>query len=345
MGLIKGDSAHVGLDIGTTGLRLVQLRPSKGNPSLVTYSGVPVDPRLVESDAKADQQKLAEIIKELFHTSRATTKNTVVGLPSSKIFASLVDFPKMSSQELEKAISYQAEQYIPMPLEEAKLDWLVIGESEDKSKQEVLLVAAPHTLTETYLEIMDMAGLELVALEPDAFGLVRSLVPNLNIAVAVLDIGANSTDLVIMAGGTPRLIRSVSVGGQTLIKAASHNLGVDEEQAGQFLYKFGLTQSKLEGQIFKAIKSGIDMLTSELDKSNKFFTSRYKNLKIEKIVLTGGSSTLPELPTYLANATGLPVEIGNAWSRIRFDVSTQDQLMSISNQFAVANGLALRGLV
>jgi type IV pilus assembly protein PilM len=170
-------------------------------------------------------------------------------------------------------------------------------------------------------------------------------VPNLNIAAAVLDIGANSTDLVIMSSGTPRLIRSVAVGGQTLIKAAAHNLGVDEEQASQFLYKFGLTQSKLEGQIFKAIKSGIDMLTSELDKSNKFFTSRYKDVKIEKIILTGGSSMLPELPTYLANATGLPVEIGNAWSRIRFNVSMQEQLMSISNQFAVANGLALRGML
>jgi type IV pilus assembly protein PilM len=345
MGLLKGDTSHIGLDIGTTGIRLVQLKGGKGLPSLVTYSGVPVDPKVIESDAKGDQQKVAEIIKELFHTSHATTKNTVLGLPSSKVFASLVSLPKMSNQELAKSIQYQAEQYIPMPLDEVKLDWLVVGESAESNQQEVLLVAAPKSLTEAYLDILDHAGLDLVAIEPDAFGLVRSLVPNLSIAVAVLDIGAKSTDLVIMSSGTPRLIRSVAVGGQTLIKAAAHNLSVDEDQASQFLFKFGLTQSKLEGQVFKAIKSGIDMLTSELDKSNKFFTSKYRDIKIEKIVLTGGSSSLPELPTYLANATGLPVEIGNSWSRIKFNVSMQDQLMSISNQFAVANGLALRGLV
>lgn len=345
MGVLAGDTEQVGLDIGTTGLRVVQAKPARGNPALVTYGAVPVDTKIVESDAPADKQQLTEVIRQLFRDSKVSTKNTVVGVPSSKTFASLVNLPKMSQQELAKSIQYQADQYVPMPVDEVKVDWIVTGESEDGKQLEVLLVAAPNSLTENYLDIVEAAGLEVVAIEPDAFGLARALVPNQEIAVMVLDVGAHATDLVTVLNGIPRLIRSIAVGGETLIRAAAQNLNLDHEQALQFVYKFGLTQSKLEGQVYKAIKSSIDMLITEVDKSSKFFVSRYKDTQIEKIVLSGDHSGLPELPTYVANATGRPVEIGNSWSRLHYAPNLNDQLMSISNQFAVAAGLASRGML
>lgn len=345
MSIFKGDTDQVGLDIGTTGLRVVQAKPARGNPALVTYGAVPIETKVVQSDAAADKQQLTEAIRQLVRDSKVTTKNVVVGVPSEKTFSSLINVPKMTEQELAKSINYQAEQYVPMPIKEVKVDWLATGETDGGKQLEVMLVAAPNSLTERYLSIIEDAGLEVVAIEPDAFGLNRSLVTDQEIAVMVLDVGANNTDLVAIYQGIPRLIRSIAVGGETLVKAAAQNLNLDHEQAVQFVYKFGLTQSKLEGQVLKAIKSSVDLLVDEVEKSNKFFASRYPDVKTEKIVLTGGSSGLPELPTYLANATGLPVEIGNSWARLHYAPTAQDQLMGISNQFAVAAGLATRGML
>ena len=210
---------------------------------------------------------------------------------------------------------------------------------------EVLLVGAPKSLAESYLNLIEMADLEPAAIEPDAFGLARALVAAATAAVVVLNIGANSTDLTIVYKGSPRLIRSIPIGGEILVKTVAQNLNLEHEQASQFLYKFGLAEGKLEGQVLKAIKNSIEILTNELDKSNKFFVSRYKNVKVEKIVITGGSSQLPELPSFLANCTGLPVEIGNSWSTISYVPGLQDQLLNVSNLFSVAAGLAIRGMV
>lgn len=345
MGLFKGDTSQVGLDIGTTGIRVVQAKPGRGNPVLETYGAIPMDTKVIQSDARADKEQVTEAIKRLLHDSKVSAESTVVGVPSNKTYSSLINVPKMSEGELAKSIGYQAEQHIPVSISEVKVDWIVTGESEDGKQLEVLIVASPNDLTESYLDILESADLDVTAIEPDAFGLTRSLVPNQNIAVVVLDVGANSTDLVIVYQGIPRLIRSIAVGGETLVRAAAQNLNLDHDQAMQFVYKFGLTQSKLEGQVLKSIKGSVDLLIDEVDKSNKFFSSRYHDVKIEKIVLSGGSSGLPELPTYIANAAGLPVEIGNSWSRLHFSANVQDQLMNISNQFSVAAGLATRGMV
>jgi type IV pilus assembly protein PilM len=154
--------------------------------------------------------------------------------------------------------------------------------------------------------------------------------------------GARTTDLIVVYGGAPRLIRSIAVGGETLIKSAMQNLNTDYKQAAQFVSKFGLAQDKLEGQVFKALKSSMESLIEEIKKSVKFFSSRYQQISIEKIVVSGGASRLPEFPLYVANNTGMPVEIGNAWTNANYSSTLHDTLLSISSQFSVATGLALR---
>jgi type IV pilus assembly protein PilM/plasmid segregation protein ParM len=125
----------------------------------------------------------------------------------------------------------------------------------------------------------------------------------------------------------------------------AQNLGLDDVQADQFTRKFGLTQTKLEGQVFKAIKPSIDLLIGEIDKSIKFFASQYPEVKMEKIVLTGGTTALPELPTYLSTATGLAVEIANSWTKVGYPANLQNDLMQISTEYGVAVGLAERNLL
>lgn len=345
MGIFKGSNSQIGLDIGTTGVRLVQVAKGGAKPKLETYGSVAVDPKIAQSDSPADRQQLITAIKRLLTDSKTTGREVVVGLPSAKVYSSLVNLPKMSKPELEKSIPFQAEQYMPIALDQVKYDWIVTDEAGSSNQMEVLIVGVQNSVTENIMGIVEAIGLEPAAIEPDAFGLSRALVGANQGAAVVLNFGDNTTDLVTVYKSSPHLIRSIPIGGQTLVKTVAENLNLEHEQATQFLYKFGLSKGKLEGQVVKAIQTNVESLISEVDKSNKFFVSRYKDAKIEKIVITGGASQLPELPNTLANSTGLPVEIGNAWANIEYNPGIQDQLMQASNAFSVATGLALRGMI
>jgi type IV pilus assembly protein PilM len=311
----------------------------------VAYGAVPVPENLTSSDSKMDQDKITELIKQLVRENRVSLKHAVVGLPANKVFATVITTPRLDNAQLAKAIKYQAEQYIPMALDQVKLDWAVIDQSKDGKQLEVLLVAAPVSAVDKYMQILEKAGIEPLALEANATAVARALVPTNTLAVAIVDFGALESDISIVWNNAPRLVRSVAVGGLTFVRSVAQNLGLDEVQATQFTYKFGLTQSKLEGQVFKAIKPPLENLVSEVEKSAKYFTGRYPEVKIEKLVVTGSASALPELGPFLANSTGLPVEFGNAWVNVSYPSGLQEKLMSLSSEYAAAVGLAGRGLI
>jgi type IV pilus assembly protein PilM len=344
MSLLSGVSAFFGLDIGTTAVRLVELHGNGPVKSLVKYAYVPIDSKVVLSDSKADQQKLAEVIKDLLAQARMTTHNVAVGIPSQKVFTAVVDFDRLPANELAKAIRYQADSLIPTPLESSKIDWAVLGDSpKDKTKVEILLSSVENTFIEQRLDLLESIGLNVIAFEPDNLALTRALIgQDATGPQMVLDIGSKSTDLVVTMNNAPRLTRSIPTGVEAIIRSASQNLNIDEKQARQFVFKFGLGKDKLEGRIYEAIISTIDILTTEIDKSIKFFQSRYVNTKVSRIIVTGGASALPEFPLYLANKFGIEVEIGNAWRNISFSPDRQNELLAVSSHFGVAAGLAER---
>lgn len=344
MSLVTGVSDFFGLDIGTTGLRAVQVSNSPKNKVLQKYASVPIDGKVSQSDAKADQQKLAVKIKEMLASSGITTKNVAVGLPSQRVFTTVVDIERLEKGEMEKTIHYQADSLIPTPVAESKIDWAVIGDSPAAAdKVEVLLTSVTNDYSESRLDLIESIGLNVVAFEPDNLALTRSmLAPEVTEPQMVLDIGSRSTDLVITMNGAPRLTRAIPTGSDAIIKAAVQNLNIDEKQAREFVFKFGLSENKLEGQVYNAIIGIIDLLMNDIGKSIKFFQTRYKDTGISRIVMTGGASSLPEFPLYIANKTGIDVEIGNAWRNITYDQSRQNELMAVSNHFGVAAGLAER---
>ncbi len=191
--------------------------------------------------------------------------------------------------------------------------------------------------------MLEGIGLNVVAFEPDNLALVRALVPLASTAPqVVVDIGRKNTDIIITMNGAPRLMRSIQTGMEGIIRSAAQNLSVDEKQAEQFVLKFGLSRDKLEGQVYQAIIGTIDVLTNEIDKSIKFFQGRYPESRLERIIVTGGASILPEFPLYVANKFSLNVEIGNAWHNVVFSPERQNELTALSNQFGVAAGLAER---
>ena len=344
MSLLSGVSEFFGLDIGTTAIRVVQLRGGTGLKALDRYAYAPVDSKIALSDSKADQQKLMQVVRELITQARVTTKNVAVGIPSQKVFTTLVDIDRLAPDELAKTIRYQADSIIPTPLAESKIDWAVLGDSPaDKTKVEVLLSSVSNVFVEDRLELLESIGLNVIAFEPDNLALTRAIIPpEAATPQMVLDIGSKSTDLVVTMHGAPRLTRSIPTGSEAIIRSAMQSLNIDQTQAQQFVFKFGLSKDKLEGQIYQAIIGTIDILMNEIEKSIKFFQARYVESRVERIVVTGGASALPEFPLYIANKFGINVEIGNAWRNVSFAAERQNELLAVSNHFGVATGLAER---
>ena len=345
MSLLFGSAGEFfGLDIGTTAIRLVQLQGHGAAKALLKYAYVPIDPTISMSDSRADQQKLAQTVAQLVSQSHVTTKNVAVGVPSNRVFTTVADVDRLSASELAKAIPLQADALIPTPLAESTIDWSLLGDSpSDKSKQEILLTSVPNKFVENRLDILESIGLNVIAFEPDNLAMARALsVPDAPGAQLLLDVGHLATDLVVIMNGKPHLTRSIPTGIEALLKSASQSLNVDAKQAEQFVYKFGLSREKLEGQVFTAISGTVDLLTAEVEKSIKFFQTRYTGVKVDKIVVTGGASVIPEFPLYIANKFGVNVEIGNAWRGVSFSQDRQNELLAISNQFSVAVGLAER---
>lgn len=344
MSLLGKGMDFFGLDIGTTAVRAVELRGSGAVKALDRYGQIPLQGNLAVSDSKADRENLAKSIHDLIRQVGISTPNVAVNLPSSRVFTRIADWDRMPPAELNKSIRYQAESIIPTPLAKSKLDWLVIGDSPaDAKKVEVLLSSVANDFVEARLDMLESIGLNVIAFEPDSMALARAIIPaGVNTPQMVLDMGNSTTDLVIAMNGVPRLIRSITVGGQSIVRAAVQALSIEPTQAEQFVFKFGLGRDKLEGQVYNAIIGTVEIMVGEIEKSIKFFQNRYPNTKLDRIVVTGGASVLPEFPLYLANRFAMNVEIGNSWRNVSFPATRQDELLAISNHFAVAIGLAER---
>lgn len=344
MNILSGVSDFFGLDIGTTALRAVHLRGSGDQKYLEHYGQAPIQGTIVMSDSKADRDNVSKTIREFLNQVGITTKNVAVNIPSTKVFTTVTDWDKMSDDDLVKTIRYQAESIIPTALNKSKLDWLVIGPSpQNPAKVEVLLSSVPNDFIELRLDMLEAAGLNVIAFEPDSFALARSLIqPGAAQPQMVLDIGNVSSDLIITLDGIPRLVRSIAIGGSTMVRAVAQNLNIDLAQAEQFAFKFGLGKEKLEGRIYNAVIGTVDNMVGEVDKSIKFFQNRYPNTRLERIIVTGSASVLPEFPLYLANKFAVNVEIGNAWRNVSFPADRQNELLAVSNHFGVAAGLAER---
>ena len=343
--MIKGVGEFFGLDIGTNAVRAVQLAPAgSGKWSLRHYGYAPIDIKTATSNSAEAKHRLGEIIMTVVGQSGIKTRNVAIGLSANKTFVTVVDMPNTNEAELKSTIKYQLDQYIPMSLDEAKVDWALLGQSlHDPSKQEVLLASAPIAYAEERLELVEGLGFDVIAAEPEPLAVIRALaVSGSKDAQVIVDVEEHAINVGIVYGDAPRLVRSIPNGLDTLVRAAVQNLGVQEDQARQFILKFGLTSDKLEGQVVRAIEGSLENIASELLKSIKFFQTRYPNIPVSNVLLAGYASVIPQIDQYLTSKIGIHCLVANPWQRVAVP-SNDNNFAAVAPEFSVAVGLAQRG--
>ena len=333
------------LDIGTNSMRIVQLSGDNQHGwALQKFAYVPIDQKLTADSSDLGKKRLGEAILGAVNQAGIRTKNIAIGIPATKTFTSIVETETLPEKELAKTFKYELDKYVPMAMSDAKADYIVLGPSpNDPAKTEILVSSVAKDYAETTMEMIEKTGLNIIAMEPEPLAMARALnMPGAIDATMAVDFGEGSTDIVIMYKNQPRLVRSVPGGFSVLVKAIANGLSVREDQARQFILKFGLDQNQVEGQVFKILGTHLDNFASELTKSVRFFQTKYINGKVGGIVLSGYASMIPLFAEYIEAKTRVPAMKGNPWQFVRTTEDQQRALMSVASEFAVAIGLSER---
>jgi len=341
LGIFSDDNDFVGIEVASTAIKLVQLRKSNGAFNLVAFGSAQLPPNLAPSDSKLDMQKVAGILSQLVKSSRVSTKNVATALPGAAVFSTVIKMPPMNPTELAQAVKYQAEQNIPLKIEDVRIDWQVIRENPETKESAVMVVSAPNQKVNQVMELFGMADMEVVYLETSPIAVARAISNPADPLVMIVDLGASSTGLSVVENGIVSHVRSLPAGGAALTRAIAQNLGLDNAQAEQFKRKFGLSQDKLEGQVSKAMYPIISNITLEIQRSIKFYSEQYGG-NVQKIVLTGGGARMPEMISYLKSLLGIEVVYGNAWTKVKYQPAVEGQLSQLAFEFAEVVGLAMR---
>lgn len=345
MRLFKGLGEFFAMDIGTNSIRIVQLDGDiQHGWVLEKYKYMPMDAKIAQDDSELGRKKYGSLIKQAVNEAGITTKNIVVGFPAQRTFTAIVETENAPVKEILKTMEYRVDQYIPMAVEEAKVDLVCLGTSpNDPEKAEVLISSTLNKFAESQLDFIEGLGYNVVAFEPEPLAMARSLVPiGATDAQMMVDLGEKSADIVISYKGAPRLVRSIAGGFESMLKTVAGALDVRDDQARQFVLKFGLAQDKVDGQVFRALSPILETFASELIKSAKFFQSKYVDSKMGGIVLSGFAEIIPFVAEYIEAKTSISTTHGNPWQAVRVTPDQQRELVNVASEFAVAIGLAER---
>lgn len=367
--LNKKSSSFFGIDLGTTGIRVVELALENKRVTLKNYVSLEAEKR-INPDGTVSKKNIQsldrdtiESLRTILDTAGVENHKVAMSVPASSTFTSIITFPRMPREEIEKAVNYEARQYIPIPIEEVVFGWSVIsndrvrkkvkknGEGKEKEEQKsynlqddktrVLLIAIPKEISAKYLEIANSFNLDLVTLETESFSLARSLVGAREGAYIIVDVGYKMTGITIVDDGSVTESHSIStVGGEEFTKIIAHSFGVNEERANLLKKEMGINVTASDQRLADVLIPILSIIISEVKKNQQAYM-RTNGKKISGIVLTGGSSRMPGFPEFISREMNLPVEIGNPFKMVSYDKMLEDRLAAIAPSYAVAVGLAL----
>lgn len=355
MGLFSSSaekSSFIGIDIGFGGIKLVELRNEKGRARLVTYAYANFSSESLDKSFLTDIAGTAELIKHMLVKARVTTKKAVAALPNSSVFSSILNVPTSNEKEVKDAVILQAKKLIPLPLEEVSLDTKIIDKVEKtdtvKPSTRVLITAAPKTLIAKYTDIFKQAGLELAYLETEALAETRSLIGKDRSTIMIVDIGSLRTNIIVVEKGIPFLARSIATGGNSITQTISKTLGIPLEQAESMKRDIKSMQAFAPtGDLTPILTVLVKPVLDEIKYSFNMYQSQDSGggqKRIEKLILTGGSSLLPRLADFLTQQMGVNTYLGNPWARVVYPQDLRPVLEEMGPRYAVTIGCAMRDI-
>lgn len=348
----------LGVDIGTAFVRLVELSGSKGRQKLENYGKISASAMFDKpfrsfgkNTLLLSTEDIAKAILAVIEEAKIKTKRAIFSIPDFSSFFTNIELPLMTVEELPQAVEAEARQYIPLPLSEITLDWQIIergapGQKEEKFK--ILLAAVPNEVINQCQEIAKLTGLELVALEAEVFGLARSLVGSKKDTFILVDIGAQSTTCSVVDNGFLKRSYSLDISANELTMILAKSLDIDYKKAEQLKEEYGLELMDISAEeprknVREILLPLIDSIINEIKKiSLSFCQTEGKDAK--KIIITGGSAMTPGIKKYFEENFDKEIEIANPFLNIFYPPILEKKLKEMGPSYAIAVGMALRGL-
>lgn len=318
--LFHTDKAVSGLDISTTGIKIMSIDPKKMN--VLGYGAIDLDPVKVQDSLLKGDDYLAEGLKVLLKEKligKLPSNQVVACAPTSRTYSRIMAVPIDAASNVGEAVQLEAEQYIPIPRAELALDYQII--ERDAKELTVLVSAVPKRIVTTIMETCQKAGLDLIMIEPAinaAARLVR-LTEEGHLPSLIIDIGAATTDIALLDDGTVRVTSSVVVGGNTFTLRISEGLKVSLEEAHQLKVHSGLSAGPNQAKLKVALEPTMNQIISEMRKTIRYYNERVGvKTKIEQIVIVGGGSNMPGLGEYITETMMMPARVGEPWDTLHF---------------------------
>lgn len=347
----------IGLDIGTSAVKLVEVEGTPQSVRISRFGTAPLPEGSLNSGVVANIAEVSMAIREIFQKNKVTAKNVAVAIAGQAVIVRNIKMPVMPQEELDGAVRWEAEKYLPFPAEEIILDYQVINRDEAQQELEIMLVCAHNSIINSHLETLKESDLQPVAIDIQPFALMRAVglenSANRN-SIALLDIGAGTSDLTIIKNGVPRFTRIIPLAGQRLTEGVQKNLEVSFAEAEQLKIKHSdalleLAQYSTDSPAFKvnfAIQESLRELVMELRRSFDYYQMQQRNEEISQLIIAGGGAKMKNLISFLNKELGVPVVAAQAANNpATANQNTQAQINEALPMLMVAYGLALREVI
>lgn len=342
----------VGLDIGSRTVHVAQVTGGRGGRVVTNFGGVALPDSAVREGEILDAAAVAESIKQLVKAAKLKDKRVRLGVANQRVVVRQIEVPWMDPSEMRSSLGYQVQEFIPIPVEDAELDYHVLDEFENEAggrMLRLLLVAAHKDMIGAHLAAVESAGLKPVGIDLNPFAILRTLHADTALATGpevIVDIGAGVTDIVVHQGGLPKFVRILVLGGDDITDALMSGMSLDREAAEAIKI-----QSRADGSgpdptagriVADQAKSFIDEVRSSLE----FYRAQVGGDPISRVSVTGGGALLAGLTDALGDALRLPVDLGNPFDRLTTKGTSfsDEQLAQVGPTLATAIGLALGGV-
>lgn len=341
----------VGLDIGSSAVKLCALKPTKRGLALQAFDYERLPPETIVDGALMNASIVTDAIQELLARNKIRIKEAAMSVSGNTVIIKKITLPLMTQEELEESIQWEAEQYIPFDIRDVYIGHEWVAPRTDQGQMDVVLVAAKREMINDYTAVAHDAGLEPIVMDVDAFCLQNCYEVNYGFhqgeTVVLLDIGNSVVTMNVVTDGITMFTRDLSMGGSDITEEISKQLNITYEEAE--LYKMGGSPGANSDQVLpheveKIIGEKAEDMAAEIQRSIDFYAATAASSQIDKIVVSGGTAAIPSLVRIIARTSGVPAELVNPFRNISYDERQfpPERIQKWAPIAAVAVGLALR---